>query len=75
MKDFVMLKLTETGIKDHEGWTPLKVAMGSSYKIAGSCDAQVVAMLMHRIRHLEEFIMKLPIEGFVDEKCYVRLED
>lgn len=69
-----MVMMQDKAITESAEWLPLKVAMGNSYKIAGSCDAQVVAMLMHRIRHLEEFIMKMPIEGFIEDKCYVRLD-
>jgi hypothetical protein len=71
---FKMVAFDDVSILDDTAFLPLKAAMGNSYKIAGTCDAQVVAMLMHRIRHLEEFIMELPIEGFIGDKCYVKLD-
>ena len=67
----VIPESTEAELVGKDDWLPLKKAMGSSYKIVGSCDAQVVAMLMHRIRHLEEFILSLPIEGFVGDDCFI----
>ena len=50
-------------------------AMGNGLQIPGSTEAQVVVVLMHRIRLLEEFILKIPFHGFIEDSCFLNAEE